>query len=129
MYNERKVRAQTQCLHIISSTDNEYQVSGTTGNIYLVTLDKITTCTCPDYIKREKKCKHIYFVKMKLSLKRAEVAPNYIDDFCAICFEEFTEDNIDYCKKQCGRRVHKSCFQSYASRGISKCIFCRVDWI
>lgn len=49
-----------------SEIKKAYKVMGTTGNIYTVTLSNKIGCSCPDYKFRHKKCKHIYFVLIKL---------------------------------------------------------------
>ena len=40
-----------------------FHVEGTTGNEYVVTLSNDTvSCTCPDFLERGYRCKHIYFL-------------------------------------------------------------------
>ena len=39
---------------------------GSTGNVYTVTIKKDPSCTCPDYVTRYRKCKHIYFILIKV---------------------------------------------------------------
>lgn len=132
MYNDRQFRAITQDMAILSSHDSDYKIRGSTGNIYSVHLANESTCTCPDYTKRQIKCKHIYLVEMSVVSNIPDidyVMINYTDDYCAVCYEEFNENDVDYCKKTCGRRIHKSCFNEYSNRGVRKCIFCRSDWI
>ena len=48
-----------------SSKKNDYRdfiVLGSTGNEYKVRIKKEPTCTCPDYIMRGNRCKHILFI-------------------------------------------------------------------
>lgn len=39
-----------------------FQIAGTTGNIYSVTIDKLPSCTCPDNNRSKNQCKHIIYV-------------------------------------------------------------------
>lgn len=43
-----------------------FRVTGSTGNIYTVTLDYQLTCTCPDFKKRKDVCKHIMYTLVKV---------------------------------------------------------------
>ena len=49
-------------------TENErtYLIMGSTGNVYTVIISNKSSCTCPDYRKRKKRCKHIYFVLIRI---------------------------------------------------------------
>lgn len=38
------------------------EIVGSTGNIYRVCLDYCPTCTCPNFVKKQDICKHIFFV-------------------------------------------------------------------
>lgn len=66
----RKYRAINEKLYLLSSHNNEdcllYNVTGSTGNVYSVKVSSMSSCTCPDFIKRHNKCKHIYFVLLKV---------------------------------------------------------------
>uniref|UniRef100_A0A6C0CMI2 RING-type domain-containing protein n=1 Tax=viral metagenome TaxID=1070528 RepID=A0A6C0CMI2_9ZZZZ len=71
---ERKERAKRQRIYLInvpdaSSDENvkEFEVVGTTNNIYNVRISPSEVkCTCPDYTTRYNRCKHIYFVLLKI---------------------------------------------------------------
>jgi hypothetical protein len=43
-----------------------YTVMGSTGNVYEVTVTKTPSCTCPDYVSRKKRCKHIFFILLRI---------------------------------------------------------------
>jgi len=43
----------------------EFQVLGSTGNVYTVVIDKKPTCSCPDAMKGNH-CKHILFIFLKV---------------------------------------------------------------
>lgn len=44
----------------------DFEVAGSTGNMYNVTLDFVPTCTCPNYAKKQDICKHIFYVLYKV---------------------------------------------------------------
>lgn len=56
--------------HPIDKTLLKYQckfdIAGSTGNKYCVTIGKVQTCNCPDYRKRKDLCKHILFVMLRV---------------------------------------------------------------
>lgn len=73
MYNSsRKDRGKTQKLFLIESVpskDNHeklYQVMGSTGNVYTVTINSNPSCSCPDHQTRHNRCKHIYFILLRV---------------------------------------------------------------
>ena len=43
-----------------------YLIMGSTGNVYSVVITNKPTCTCPDFKQRKKRCKHIYFVLIRI---------------------------------------------------------------
>ena len=66
-YNERKSRGLKQKLYLVESLNQfEYVIMGSTGNVYNVKIASKPTCTCPDYIINNHRCKHIYFVLLKI---------------------------------------------------------------
>jgi len=64
-------RAKTQRLYLVSRgqvTDDlscEFVVLGSTGNVYTVTIGRLSSCTCPDHQKGNL-CKHILFILLKV---------------------------------------------------------------
>lgn len=72
MWQSRKDRGKTQNLFLIesfapkSNFEREYAVMGSTGNVYLVKIKSVPTCTCPDYVGRKRRCKHIYFILIRV---------------------------------------------------------------
>jgi hypothetical protein len=69
----RKTRGKTQRIFLILtheydniSLERKYEVMGTTGNVYTVTIVNKPTCTCPDFTARFRRCKHIYFVLTRI---------------------------------------------------------------
>lgn len=78
----RKNRGKVQKLYLIDTIEptdkyiREFAVMGSTGNIYTVKIKESPECTCPDYKTRYKRCKHIYFILiriMKVSEKNEDV--------------------------------------------------------
>jgi hypothetical protein len=69
--SDRKARGIHQDLYIIEAiqTNDEYSrqfaVMGSTGNVYTVTIKSSPTCTCPDYVLRKRRCKHIFFILIR----------------------------------------------------------------
>lgn len=69
---ERKKRALKETLYLMniaeseSKTSKDFSVMGSIGNIYTVNISANSNCNCPDYIRREEFCKHIYFVFYKV---------------------------------------------------------------
>ena len=43
-----------------------YVIMGHSGHVYNVTINNHPKCTCPDYVQRKNRCKHIYFVLMRI---------------------------------------------------------------
>ena len=46
--------------------ERRYSIMGSKGNVYEVTINYNPYCNCPDYLIRHKRCKHIYFVLMRI---------------------------------------------------------------
>ena len=46
--------------------ERNYLIMGNSGNMYQVTISNEPKCTCPDYVNRSNRCKHIYFVLMRI---------------------------------------------------------------
>jgi len=60
-------RGLTQNIYLLEKkSDLEYKVMGTSGKPYTITIGKFPKCTCPDYSIRRKRCKHIYFVLIRI---------------------------------------------------------------
>ena len=68
---QRIDRAKTQRMYLVKCGDIqedlrcEFVVLGSTGNVYTVSIQRIPSCTCPDYAKGNL-CKHILFVLLKV---------------------------------------------------------------
>uniref|UniRef100_A0A6C0CCJ7 Uncharacterized protein n=1 Tax=viral metagenome TaxID=1070528 RepID=A0A6C0CCJ7_9ZZZZ len=52
------------------------------------------------------------------------------DDNCPVCLEGIKKNqSLYYCKYQCGKSVHKKCFNIWIKKtNRSKCLFCSYDW-
>lgn len=80
MAADRKERGKTQQLYLVErKNDLDYLVMGSTGNIYSVSIQKQPQCTCPDYKQRKKRCKHIYFVLLRIMKVKNEDQLEYSD--------------------------------------------------
>ncbi|GJE85079.1 hypothetical protein PsYK624_011560 [Phanerochaete sordida] len=68
---DRLERVQTQRFFMVDRKRNgdelreEFQVLGSTGNVYTVAIDKLPSCNCPDALKGNH-CKHILFIYAKV---------------------------------------------------------------
>ncbi len=60
-----------------------YLIMGSTGNVYSVVITNKPTCTCPDFRQRKKRCKHIYFVLIRIMKVENPI------------IKKFTNDNLD----------------------------------
>lgn len=70
---DRKNRGLTQKIYLIMThtynndvLERSYDVMGTTNNVYNVIVKSQPACTCPDYMNRQRRCKHIYFVLSRI---------------------------------------------------------------
>lgn len=72
---ERMDRALSQRLYLVQRQMDEsneipvsceFNVLGSTGNVYTVTIAKTPSCNCPDFAKRGDLCKHLIFVLVKV---------------------------------------------------------------
>ena len=70
--DSRISRALSQKLFLIETipTDlphlKKFIVMGTTGNVYTVSISESSKCSCPDFLKIEKGCKHVFFILLKV---------------------------------------------------------------
>lgn len=80
MSNVRKQRALSQNITLIDiiynveENERAYLVVGTTGNLYKVIIKDIPECSCLDFKQHNTRCKHIYYVLMKI------INTKYIDN-------------------------------------------------
>ncbi|KAF2104113.1 hypothetical protein NA57DRAFT_70327 [Rhizodiscina lignyota] len=60
-----------------------------------------------------------------------------VDNDCSICYESMMNspaEKLVWCKKECGKSVHKLCFIKWQTEQIApqgrslRCIHCRADW-
>ena len=63
----------------ISDTEKTFEIQGSTGNVYTVKINNELSCNCPDYIIRRNRCKHIYFVLIRI-LKCENTEEDYFED-------------------------------------------------
>lgn len=67
---QRINRAKTQKIYLINRNIEDktakFSVMGHSGNIYEIILSGSPTCSCPDFLQRKKRCKHIFFMLTKI---------------------------------------------------------------
>ena len=98
--NMRKDRGKSQRIFLILSHNNKennlermYDVMGTTGNVYTVSIKTSPSCTCPDHTTRFRRCKHIYFVLTRIMKVRQEHEDieKYSDEDLELMFENIPD--------------------------------------
>ena len=71
-FNPIKHRGLVQKLYLIEAKQvvkeyvRDYIIMGSTGNVYTVSIKEIPTCTCPYNKQRYTRCKHIFFVLIRI---------------------------------------------------------------
>lgn len=142
-YDHQRInRAKQQNIYIvdrqITETDAVFNIMGTTGKIYTVSLTGLPSCTCPDYTRNHKRCKHILFMLVRIFncsdpyqilftpleiqhyiqqynssfTKYLNNEPLCQDDTCVICLEPLQNGtSYVFCSRSCRRCLHSTCFQ------------------
>ena len=59
---------------IIDYYSRKFSIMGSKGNVYTVTISQSPKCTCPDYKLNHKRCKHIFFVLIRIMNLEVEYA-------------------------------------------------------
>ena len=97
---DRKVKSLTDKLYLIDrKTDRNYVIMGSTGNVYEVNFVSMSDgknsvkCTCPDNKYRSKRCKHIYFVLLRI-VNVTNVDSYYYMDDQIMNIRDITKDNV-----------------------------------
>ena len=131
-------------------------ILGTSGVAFSVVVDpdKKPQCSCPDFSRRKRRCKHLYFCLEQIlrvsdidkdKYTAAEIGGAKVtaavsgpakrkalgDDVCPFCMEEFEEGGSEplmWCSQTCGTNFHQECFVRYMNFTTkSKCPMCRSD--
>lgn len=95
---KRQTRARTQFISInkfyLTNDNIICEVTGTTGNLYLLELVECTKCTCEDYIKHQHVCKHIIYV-IGEKLKSDKFYGNTYQELCVSVSKYCKLNNIE----------------------------------
>ena len=73
---------------------------GSTGNVYDVTISNIPICTCPDFTTRGNRCKHIFFILIRIMKETDPDKDEFSDDDIKLMlqnknlFSVYTANNI-----------------------------------
>jgi len=123
-----------------------YKVLGSTGTIYTISFSPSMNCTCIDFKKNKRYCKHIYFIFLNVYKMIPSLDKSYsIDDLkenifletgkaivrdplepCSICFE-CNDINCIVCKT-CKNGFHQSCINEMAKfTRKTNCPLCRSN--
>lgn len=156
---QRYYRATHQNLRILSEENigpNRiyYYLLGSTGAKYHIDFNEANsniTCTCPDFVKRKRRCKHIIYllihrnrsglVPLTPALATKDVHTKSVvrkaldTNECPICLDSFTNaTDATYCKHGCGNNIHIECITMLKSYNIANnnnttvCPMCRCVW-
>lgn len=121
-----------------------FEVSGSTGNLYVISLKykgdasrPRMSCTCPDYARRRKLCKHIYFVLDRVlhfeDLQVSFDSPDYVN------FEAIARLKNAFLTKSAPspspepRPIEEDeecviCFELLVGENLSSCSTCRYSF-
>jgi hypothetical protein len=97
----RKQRAVRENIFLIETinfgnkfNERTYIVLGTSNNIYDVTIKNTPECTCQDYRSRNNRCKHIYFILIRILLAQNEDSETYTDEELCKMFGTEMKTNV-----------------------------------
>ena len=67
----RKQRGKTESIFLVKTSaidkySYQFEVLGSTRTVYTVTISNMCGCTCSDFKFRKNRCKHIFFVLIKM---------------------------------------------------------------
>ena len=87
MSSQRIERCYTDNIYLIEVEPPEeddikrkFVIMGHSGHVYKVTISNHPHCTCPDFYLRRHRCKHIYFVLMRIMNADNYTDSSYTDD-------------------------------------------------
>jgi hypothetical protein len=95
----RKSRGVTQKLFLIENVpstntkERKFVIMGSTGNVYTVSITNTPSCNCPDYVTRGNRCKHIYFVLLRIMKVFNPDIATYTDTDLVIMFASIPQVN------------------------------------
>ncbi len=143
--------------NMISHNNWEFDIQEINGKIYHIVVNNNIECNCNNFTEKKLICKHIYFIinkilknkvnesnitifffKLKVDLnvfnnpKLSNVIKykNEMDKDCAICLNNFINNEIiNYCKI-CKNLYHENCINIWLRTGTKcDCPLCRNIWI
>lgn len=95
--NSRKAKGVTQNIFLIETittnkeSQKEFAVMGSTGNVYNVNIRNNPICTCPDYMTRGRRCKHIFFILLKVMKINNSDQEEYDDEELRVMFRNIPQ--------------------------------------
>jgi hypothetical protein len=80
-----------------NNLERKFDLCGTTNNIYTVVINTNPTCTCPDYSLRKNRCKHIFFILVRVMKvnKENEDKLKYTDEELVKMFDNMPKHMTD----------------------------------
>ena len=137
MSSQRIERCYTDNIYLIESvppdseddTERTYVIMGHSGHVYNVTISHRPKCTCPDFYLRGNRCKHIYFVLIRIMNIDNVTDKYYSDDDLTDMFRNIPPiaQNLMY-KGSDVEINHSKCFSMWVKSKGSICVFCRAQW-
>ena len=86
----------------------EYIVMGSTGNVYRVKIKNEPCCTCPDNRIRKARCKHIYFILLRVMKVDNEMQEYYDDEELIEMFKHIPKITHNLIANRVIRKKYKS---------------------
>ncbi|CZT24691.1 uncharacterized protein RCC_10418 [Ramularia collo-cygni] len=94
----------------------------------------------PEHLKYQKaflssELKELFAAAPPLPAQVAKAEPKdgkrkAVEGDCPVCFTEFGEESVTWCRTSCGNNIHTECLQEWAKAKTARlsCPFCRADW-
>ena len=88
---------------------------------------------CVDFFQRKERI----LENLPIGPKQVEQRPIEEEDTCPICYDEFGEtadDPVVWCRRKCGKSVHRDCFRMWEAQAVESgkavsCVYCRSEWL
>jgi hypothetical protein len=64
--SEHEIQTKKKTVQALNLLERKFDLCGTTGNVYTVTINKSPLCSCPDHTQRKNRCKHIFFILVRI---------------------------------------------------------------
>lgn len=108
------LQSESQIVDQPNTLERKFDLCGTTGNVYTVTINNNPVCTCPDHEQRHNRCKHIFFILIQVMKvkKENEDKLEYSDDELQNMFANMPKHMMDI---QTGVKADSSLLSKYSN--------------